>query len=252
MYCDRTLQFSEGDAEWPMRLHEYLNTIDLSMMPCNNCSFKSECSQWNTLQLIFKDSLTHEDEFYLGMLYEIHEFFRNIINRSDSGDYREVHYIEMAMEEAWRWKLDSDYLKITMAHKMCIWWAYLNSETFNTLGNRYKSRMNILWNMQDGRFKHLFKHHYLNDDSEFCWTIDSIRAYRQRIESEQRPDARLDENRRNEEADTVVQDWLSDVRVPANDDPFDPQQLANEVDENVTPEQRAIQWAIENGGAQNL
>ena len=186
------------------------------------------------------------------MLYEIHEFFRNIINRSDSGDYREVHYIEMAMEEAWRWKLDADYLKFTMAHKMCVWWAYLNDETFNTLGNRYKSRMNILWNMQDGRFKHLFKHHYLNDDSEFCWTIDSIRAYRQRIESEQRPDARLDENRRNEEADTVVQDWLSDVRVPANDDPFDPQQLANEVDENVTPEQRAIQWAIENGGAQNL
>ena len=132
-----------------------------------------------------------------------------------------------------------------MAHKMCVWWADLNDETFNTLDNRYRSRMKSLWNMQDGRFKHLFKHHYLNDDSEFCWTLDSIRAYRQRITT----DARLDENQRNEDGGNIVQEWLNANGQDADGLPFNAPEVP---DENMTPEQRAIQWAIENGGAQNL
>ena len=180
------LKFSEGDAEWPMRLYEYINIIELDSMPCNNCSFKSECNQWHVLQLIFKDELTNEEESCLGMLYEYHEFTKNVLSRSDNQIYREIHYAEMALEEAWRWKLDEEYLKMTMAHKMCIWWAYMNDETFNTLGNRYRSRMKAIWEMRDDRLKHLFENHYLNADSEFCWTLDHIRAYRYQMPAETR------------------------------------------------------------------
>ena len=59
------------------------------------------------------------------------------------------------------------------------------------------------------------------------------------------PNDRLDENRRNEDGDNVVQEWLHQ-----NDDEMPFEVVAE--DENMTPEQRAIQWAINRGGAQNL
>ena len=182
------------------------------------------------------------------MLYEYHEFNKNVLS-SEHQDYREIHYVEMALAEAWRWKLDEEYFKMFISHKMCIWWAYCNDESFNATNYTYRHRMSVLHSMRDDRHRHLFKYHYLNDDSKFAWTLDNIRTYRHQMEV----DTKLDEP--NQTSDQVVEDWLHaenetlemvDAEGEDNDLPF------TAPDENMTPEQRSIQWAIQHGGANNL
>jgi hypothetical protein len=140
----------------------------------------------------------------------------------------------MAMYEAWRWHLDKDYLKMIMCHKMCIWWAYLNSETFIATNNVYKSRIRELFNMSDANIRDIFEHHYLNEESTMVWTIDSIREYR--VLTERRESPSVDNNISN---DQVVEEWIREGQI-------------NEAVEEMTPEQRSIQWAIQHGGANNL
>ena len=267
MYNDRSLRFNENDVEWPVRLHEYLSLIALDDMPCNNCSFKSECNQWHVLQLIFQDSLTPEEEAYFGMLYEYHEYNKNILSRGRNNhqNYREVYYAEMAVEEAWRWKLDKEHFTMVMSHKMCIWWSHLNDETFSTTNHTYRSRMYALHRMNGVDHRHLFEHHYLNGDSEMLWTLDNIRAYHapspddrldwlnllERYEKRQREMA--DENLTMEGADEAMREWLesnNDEDLPFTAPNID--RPTPVVEEDMTPEQRTIQWAIQHGGANNL
>ena len=231
-----------------MRIHEYINKIDLKDMPCNNCSFKSECNQWDVLRLIFQDSITPEEEACFGMLYEYHDFNKNVLNRSDHQDYIEIHYAEMALEEAWRWKLDKEHFKMVMSHKMCIWWSYMNDETFNATNHTYRRRMVNLHNMGNNDHTHLFEHHYLNDDSEFVWTLDNIRAYRHEVKA----DTRLDESLRERHARR--QQEMADENQSLEHDPVINAWLQQDdsTSEDMTPEQRAIQLAIHHGGAQNL
>ena len=99
--------------------------------------------------------------------------------------------------------------------------------------------MRVLFNMSRPSMTHLFEHHYLNDESRMVWTMDSIRAYRL-----PRSDDRLDENQNNEDADSQIRDWLEASEEP--EDSFEP------ISEDMTSEQRTIQWAIQNGGANNL
>ena len=245
MYSDRNLRFNESNVEWSMRLHEYLNMIEIDEMPCINCSFRSECTQYDILHLIFQDSLTPEEESKLGMLYEYHDYNKNVLSRADEQDYREVHYIEMAMEEAWRWKLEEEHFRMVMAHKMCIWWSYCSNQIFDVQGYIYRRRMQCIHGMRYDRMKHLFEQHYLNEDSEFAWSLDNIRAYRY-IE----PDDRLDKSSNEGDIDTdeTVRDWFESTDTDTDILPFsDPP-----ITEDMTPEQRAIQWAIQHGGANNL
>ena len=77
--------------------------------------------------------------------------------------------------------------------------------------------------------KHLYENHYNNPDSDFKWLEDSIQDY-----------------------------LIPDVdRIPEElrdgEPRFNPEEIAaTESNELLTTEQRMIQWAIANGGAQNL
>ena len=252
MYSHSSNRFNLDSIEYPLRLEEYLNKISLADMPCNNCGFKSECSQWDVLQLVFQDSITPEEEACFGMLYEYHEFNMNIMNRSDSQNYIEIHFAEMSIDQAWRWKLDEDYQMMFMCHKMCIWWSDLSNETFNASNNRYRRRMRQLFTMNRSNMKHLFEHHYLNDESTMTWTLDSIRAYRA-----PEPDARLDDNQLNlagafpTRSQTVNDETVETVEAWLNEDDDLPFDDPGPVDD-MTPEQRTIQWAMQRGGANNL
>ena len=63
--------FDRSSVEYPLRTEEYLKKIALIDMPCNNCGFKSECNQWDGMQLIFKDSLTPDEEAFFGIVINI-------------------------------------------------------------------------------------------------------------------------------------------------------------------------------------
>ena len=239
----RNDRYTEDDAEYPLRLKEYINKISLNDMSCNNCGFKSECSQWNVLQLIFQESLTYEEEACFGMLYEMHEFLTNIMHRTSNDNYREIHFAELALMEAWRWNLDWDYLKFTMCHKMCIWWATINGESFTATSTRYRRRAKTLYNMTDKNFKHLFEYHYLNEKSEIVWTVSNIQDYRAPQDNETEETTVIN--------DTIVEDWLNSEEPM----PFDTPNMGRPTlieDEDMTAEQRSIRWAIQNGGANNL
>ena len=80
---------------------------------------------------------------------------------------------------------------------------------------------------------HLYSTHVGNKDSDFGWCNDTVMCYRA-----PRPDDRLDEtvvkSLKELQDDDEVQEWLH------QEEPIQ------------SPEQRAIQWAISRGGAQNL
>ena len=252
-YYNQSGGFNSDSIEWPLRIEEYLNKISVDDMPCNNCGFKSECNQWDVLQLVFKDSLTHEEEACFGMLYEFHEFEVHILHRRENQNREEIHFAELAINQSWKWDLDRDYLTMTMCHKMSIWWAYVNDETFVETSSRYRERIKLLYNMNPNNIRHLFEHHYLNDESEFVWTSENVTEYvvpllkrkLDRMEASEEG-----ENQGNIESDALIQNWLH------NDDelPFENPDIGrpSPEDDNMTAEQRAIQWAVHNGGAQNL
>jgi len=223
---DWTDRFTSEDVEWNMRIHEYLNAVELDDMPCNTCTLNSECSQWDALQIIFKDSLDFEEEAFLGMLYELNEFM-TLMNDDDRN--RRGYYVEMALREGCRQDIENDYFKLSITHKLCRQWSQQWGDTFSILGSRYRGRMTLLWDKSKESLNHLFENHYLNDKSEFVWTVDNVRSY------------------------TVPSDFSTpeEILEEALDDVFEDLGIEPVV-EALTIEQRTIQWAIANGGAQNL
>jgi len=248
--------FDVGSVEYLLRTEEYLKKISLIDMPCNNCGFKSECNQWNVLQLIFKDSLTPEEEARFGTLYEFHDFEVNILHRREAEGYIEIPFAELALNQAWRWDQDGDYLTLDICHKMCIWWSYSNNESFTASSSRYRQRMRQLYNMHPRTRNHLLQHHYLNDESDFVWTLDNVINYklpllkRKLKREEVLEDLQEASNETDRVSDDVIRDWLNDDEPMPFDAPNREDLVIEE--ENMTPEQRAIQWAVNNGGAQNL
>tara|TARA_R100001530_G_scaffold134537_1_gene109593 strand:- start:209 stop:1381 length:1173 start_codon:yes stop_codon:yes gene_type:complete len=233
--------FNSDSVEWPLRMKEYMERISLDDMPCNNCGFKSECNQWNVLQLVFKDSLTPEEESCLGILYEFHEFETYVLNRLDTRRPDEVLFIEEAINQAWRSDLDENYFTMMLCHKMSMWWSDVNDETFTVNSGQYRKRMRMMYNMSPNNRLHLFKHHYLNHDSKFEWRLDTVSDYHA-PPSKDEPLVERYARRQRETADEdttfdAIEDWLHQEEPDRED---------------MTPEQRAIQWAVSNGGAQNL
>tara|TARA_Y100000034_G_scaffold9130_1_gene9833 strand:- start:178 stop:471 length:294 start_codon:yes stop_codon:yes gene_type:complete len=90
---------------------------------------------------------------------------------------------------------------------------------------------------------HLFEHHYLNDESDFVWTLDNVINYKLPLLKRKLKREEILEDRASNERD-IIEEWLHQEEPNRED-------LVIE-EENMTPEQRAIQWAVNNGGAQNL
>jgi hypothetical protein len=189
--------------------------------------------------------LTPEEEACFGTLYEFHDFDTNILHRRETEGYTEIPFAELALKQVWRWDLDKDYFVLDMCHKMCIWWSYSNNESFTASSSRYRQRMRQLYNMHPRTRNHLFEHHYLNDESDFVWTLDNVMNYRLPLLKRKlkREEVLQDLQEASNERD-VVQEWLHQEEPNRED-------LVIE-EESITPEQRAIQWAVNNGGAQNL
>ena len=238
--------FLTDSIEYNLRMIEYANIMDVDNMPCNNCSYKSECDKWAALQMMYADDKTCEEEGFLGMVYELWDYTINIRNRDRSDHHREIPFIEMSLKAIQTYSIVQAYETLVQTHIMSKWWFLTDNIPFRPDSSVYRSRMRELNNMTPSNRTHLYLTELGNKDSEFSWNADTIREYRA-FASDDRPD----ENQRNEDGDNVLQEWLH-----ANDEdedhlPFEAPAVS-ELDENMTPEQRAIQWAINRGGAQNL
>ena len=229
--------FRPGDVEYDLKLTEYYNTVNVDDMPCNNCSFKSECDKWDALQMVFADDKTCEEEGFIGMLYELYDYTINSRNRDRNNMRRDIVFIEMSIKAINTYSIERTYDILVQTHKMAKWWSYTHDESpLMVHTSSYRRRMRELNNMNPIDRAHLYADHVGNKNSEFGWGIDTVSMYRA-----PRPDDVLDQPVEDTESFDDVEAWLHE-EVPA----------ISELDENMTPEQRAIQWAINRGGAQNL
>jgi len=236
--------FNTDSVEYNLRLEEYFNIINVDDMPCNNCSFKSECDKWAALQMVFADDRTCEEEGFVGMLYELHDYTINTRNRDRNDMHRDIPFVEMSVKAMNTYSIERIYDILVQTHMMAKWWSHTHGENpLMVHTSTYRRRMRELNNMNPIDRSHLFADHVGNKDSEFGWCLDTVAAYRA-----PRPDDDLDKtvvkSLHELQADDEVQDWL---HAEGEDDmPF------SVPDPDQSPEQRAIQWAISRGGAQNL
>ena len=226
--------FLPGDTEYNLRLEEYYNAVNLEDMPCNGCSFKSECDKWAALQMVFADDKTCEEEGFIGMLYELWDYSINIKNRDRSDTYRDIAFIEMSIKALNTYSIVQPYETLVQTHIMAKWWFYTDNMTFRPDSHLYRSRMRELNSMAPTDRNHLYITEVGNKDSEFGWSADTVRG----------PRVPIDEIVEETESFDDVEAWLH------QEEP-DREELIIE-EQDMTPEQRAIQWAINRGGAQNL
>ena len=234
---DNFLPMSE---EYSLRMIEYANVVNVDNMPCNNCSFKSECEKWAALQMMYADDKTCEEEGFLGMVYELWDYTVNIRNRDRSESYRDILFIEMSLKAIQTYSIVQSYETLMQTHIMAKWWFCTDGSTFRSHGALYRTRMRELNNMSPTNRDHLYLTEVGNKDSEFGWCSDTVRGHR----------ATSDETVEETESFDEAEAWLHEEEPMPFSTPNREDLVIEE--ENMTPEQRAIQWAIGRGGAQNL
>ena len=239
--------FSTDSVEYNLRLEEYFNAIDTADMPCNNCSFKSECDKWAVLQMVFTDDRTCEEEGFVGMLYELWDYTINVRNRDRTDNHRDIPFVELTVKAMNTYSINRTYDILVQTHMMAKWWSHTHGESpLMVHTSTYRRRMRELNNMNIVDRDHLFLE-VGNKESEFGWSLETVTAYRApddvlivkpTVDRVGGPIAR------DEESFSEIEAWLH--AEGENDLPSDAP------DSEMTVEQRAIQWAIARGGAQNL
>jgi hypothetical protein len=234
--------FTVDSVEYNLRLEEYLSIISIDDMPCNNCSFKSECDKWAVLQMVYVDNRTCEEEGFVGMLYELWDYIINVRNRDRTDNHRDIPFVELTVKALNTYSVHMAYDILVQTHMMAKWWSHTQGKTSFSNTSDYRRRMRELNNMNCVDRDHLYLE-VGNKDSTFGWCNDTVMCYRA-----PRPDDRLNDpvvkSLKELQDDEEIQDWLQ--QEGEDDMPF------NAPDPDQSPEQRAIQWAISRGGAQNL
>lgn len=238
-YIFSSTAYNQNDAEYPLRLEEWINRVDVQDLPCLNCEFQSDCQQYNMLLLLLQDYKSPEEEGILGILYELYTYDMKIGNQRERDSNIIIFFVEMSIGIAWRYKLMEEYDLLILSHRCCQRWAQVNGETFNIIGNRYHQRMRILRCLPTKELTFLYEQH-CKDDSEFVWTLDGIRDFRL-------PRFMRKDNEVNELEDDTIHAWLHQEE-PNRDLP---EELVIEED-SLTSEQRTLQWATRAGGSTNL
>jgi hypothetical protein len=109
--------------------------------------------------------------------------------------------------------------------------------------------MRELNNMTPLNREHLYNTHVVDvasvEDSQFGWCLDTVMAYRAPREDDKLDGPVVKSLHDLQADDQAIEDWL---HAEGDDEemPF------SAPDPDITPEQRAIQWAVTRGGAQNL
>ena len=249
-YSHNTM-YHRGDIEYSERFDEYIETVEEKNLACNTCSFKSECDKWAMMQYIFARDRTPEEEGFIGMMYEVSDFLLNI-TVSYEREYRYLEAAEDVFEAVDRWNIQEDYFHYVLMHKMVRWWSLsiLNEEIVDTTSTRYRRRMNTMRSLDYIHLRALYENEYLNEESDFEWCIDNVRHYRATLAHKKAMKELTNTSATIETIENIQ--WDPD-ELNRNQPQGDREQDSVSTEEpEMTPEQRAIQWAINNGGAQNL
>jgi hypothetical protein len=216
-------------------------------------------------------------EGYIGALYEIQDLNRNIISRVVSRQsYRPLVIAEEALGASDWPSLMTAYDKLYLAYQiMKFWIAKHENIQVDYTDIEFVRRFKRLHNLSLRALLHLNANH-CNDNSTFEWTInevenyhvaledseDTYQEYMQSIDNQQAVRSFINhvDNPVFEAHDVVLEsdriEQIRNMRRRAQEivDRARENQSAQEspTNDELTAEQRTIQWAINNGGANNL
>ena len=242
------LSFASNEEIYIERMEEYLERLSVDDMPCGECFFKSDCGQKVGIDLILDNNhLEPEEEAILGEMWELYTWY----DRTIGSNYNTIHwYVEEVIRDAYLFnEYQEDYFTMKITIDMVTYWFIQEGLDVHE-GTRYRDRCRAIYNMNKKDRLSLFKIHHL-ENTDFEWCLDNIRSYRAPVSKDDKP---------VEEIKTPFDplDVMSAAEI-INEPPIqgdreqEPHEAGIVTDNNdMTPEQRAIQWAIDNGGAQNL
>ena len=216
-----TTRYTSSSIEYPIRLKEYIRGIDIKEAPCVNCTFNAECDQYMGLQMLFSDNMTPEEEGWIGMAYEL------LLHKDGNFDHSSYFYVEQALSSlSSAHKLFEDYENMLIRHSILNTWCRYDGSTGNA---RWRRRHNTIMALDPLDLRSLYEEYIMkNKWQDFKWCADNICQHR-----------------------ALKRDEPKIIFNPL-DLPEDNLGEPIQQEESITPEQRAIQWAIDNGGAQNL
>ena len=202
---------------------EYSKLIEAKDLPCHNCTMQDNCIEGEYLVSIYSDSLTCEQEGLIGMMYE-YDSFLHIVNQQNSRLFFSEQYVYDIRD--WDGSIER-YEEMIMCYNIERIWSRYSP-------NIVHSRLRYLWRLRPIDIRRLCIQ-ALDPDSELF-----------------HPDATADDISQHLRLYVESDDSQDDTDVD-----FDWSNIPDEINESVpeeimTPEQRAIQWAIQNGGANNL
>jgi len=243
-------------------------------MPCNTCYDKALCPADNLISLLFKqESLSDIDEGILGCYYIWHEFDRVQFNEN-----RRVDFIEDLIIYGWTKDIlavaHTVYMMNTIVKQTTI---ILDNEVCEMIGDLcinnpysnviYVERMTRLWSLGRESIEEIYYLVMNPMEEDTPINIHFIESYNktvfllmrevselkevERWERDEPEDRGLDIN------DPAIEAWLNEDNERVDDPlPFDSPNMGRPIpveDENLTDEQRTIQWATSlGGGADNL
>jgi hypothetical protein len=271
------VRYTDEDEVYGERLSDFYQEIDLKDFPCNNCIHSNDCEQWDNINVTLNESLSPEMEGYIGALYEIQDLNRNIISRVVSRQsYRPLVIAEEALGASDWPSLMTAYDKLYLAYQiMKFWIAKHENIQVDYTDIEFVRRFKRLHNLSLRALLHLNANH-CNDNSTFEWTInqvenyhvaledseDTYQEYMQSIDNQQAVRSFINhvDNPVFEAHDVVLEsdriEQIRNMRRRAQEivDRARENQSAQEspTNDELTAEQRTIQWAINNGGANNL
>ena len=234
------------EPEYGEKLQQYIQKVKAEDFPCANCVHLSECEQSTILYHFFDDDTVDEiDEAILGMVYEEYEHTVHVLRRLHSrrGTMKKIHFAEESIVEAWRDSHVSTYQNIYTNHRIVSHWftkrEAVDGRDIDISSDLYLDRYNLIsTSLVRSSEKDAFIKEYVDTDRDFHWGSDSLKVFAKTVR------ASLDK-------DPVVLKAINEaVQRSISSEPSLTQEPAPE--STMSAEERAMRWAINNGGAQNL
>lgn len=236
-------------------------------MPCHTCYDQENCRANALISLLFKEkSLSDINEGLIGCYYTWHEFDKAHFNES-----RRVDYIEDLIIYGWTKNVVSLSHTIYMMNTIVKQTTVIldEGEDTETIGNlcinhpynnsRYVERMERLWTLGRASVEEIYYllTHPKKDgptiDVDFIFNYNRTMFLLFRSEDELKE---VERDERDDDAWDRVSEWLEDDdQHPPSDSelPFLGGRTVPIENENLTDEQRTIEWATSlGGGANNL
>ena len=245
-YHRPTATIAVNSDEYTERKGQYLQHIEPADFPCSTCLLRAECKLVANFGLLFQEELTCMEEGYIGYFIEIAEF------RSRRDNKRIPYFAEEVVEWADYTKPAEWYDLLIMANTCVKRWTEdtVSDLTERTMRMQWDSstfiaRLDLLMNLTELNLIGLYKI-AIDPESTFVWDRENIIHFRLIGKKRTESDLQHEEEARREVF--AVPDDLPD----GDEQSAITLERVAHAEENLSSEERALRWAIHNGGATNL